>query len=652
MFGLRQAPPSPRSGISPLVFITLFLFQHLTTTHHHEPHQKLHTLLTPLLPYNNTPTTIHQASRLPLLLVNLSLLKLPFPQIDTLQCFLFILPTLHNRSTIQLEVSFCCAYVTLFAHFSGFIILTRLHISKPPTTKSMPPMQAETLPRNARGTRRRPRRSANSTPSQLSSAQNNADISVDPSLSREFDQPMRILRRDEYEQLPDVSVAGNLELPNPITPPRPRSMYDQISNAQYQGNQSALDMNQRRKKGRKSHGGITRASGASKSVPIEDALLASPQKPLIPHTPSRPNETPVKAYAGPTFHASPAPSSLPMPKFMSRSVPNVDKTLSLKSMMEQEVVDTTSESDSSLFLENSRPTQDRQAREDSPLDIFFRADRDAKNKAKAQIRSPTVRNSFRSESQNDVRHHARQPTDSSLGGMFALEMDGTAAELSDKKDSKEPETPAPKAMTETDYRDEHRKAQTEELKKLLYSPKPSRSASSSPYSSTPTKGSGSGSGSGSISSKNHAHGGSPGSTLDATTKEQQRHAILLALAQKQISGIGTNIGSAPQRPPSSNLRTEMSIPSSPGVQPLELPATPTQSRLQKTPISSNGHAQNGYVSPYSSIPLAFTPQSKSPDRCQITSSQKSVDAKSMEEDLRRILKLDVLGSDDVTSVRS
>ena len=647
MFGLGQAPPSSRSQISPLAFIILFLFQHLTN-HHHEPHQKLHTLLTPLLPYNNTPTTIHQASRLPLLLVNLSLLKLPFHQIDTLQCFLFILPTLHNRSTIHLEVSFCCAYVTLFAHFSGFIILTRLHISKPPTTKIIPLMQAETLPRNARGTRRRPRRSANSTPSQISSAQNNADISVDPNLSRESDQPMRILRRDEYDQLPAVSITGNLELPNPITPPRPRSMYDQFPDAQYQGNQSALDMNQRRKKGRKSHGGITRASGAPKSNPNEDPLLASPQKPLTPFTPSRPNETPVKAYAGPTFHASPAPSSLPMPKFMSRSVPNVDKTSSLKSMMEQEAVDTTSESDSSLFQENSRPTQDRQAREDSPLDIFFRADRDAKNKAKAQIGSPTIPNSLRSESQNDVRQHARQPTDSSLGGIFALEMDGTAAELPDRKESKESNTRVPKAMTETDYRDEHRKAQTEELKKLLYSPKPSRSASSSPCSGTPTKTSGSGS----VASKNHPHRGSPGLTPDATTKEQQRHALLLALAQKQISGIGTNIGSAPQRPPSSNLRKEMSIPSSPGVQPLELPATPTQSRLQKTPISSTGHAQNGYVSPYSSIPLAFTPQSQSPGRCQITSSQKSVDAKSIEEDLRRILKLDVLGGDDVTSVRS
>ena len=510
----------------------------------------------------------------------------------------------------------------------------------------MPPQQAETPPRNTRGTRRRPRRSPSPTPFQLSSAQYNVDSSIDPDLSRESDQPMRILRRDDYDHLPNVIVVGNLELPDPITPPRPRSMYDQFSNAQYQGDQSAPDMNQRRKKGRKSHAGITRASGTSMSEPNEDPVSKSSQTPLTPLTPSRPNETPVKAYAGPTFHASPAPSSLPMPKFMSRSVPNVDKTSTLKSMMEQEVVDTTSESDSSLFLENSRPTQDRQAREDSPLDILFRADRDAKNQAKAQVGSPTVPKGLQSESQNDVRHHSRQPTDSSLGGLFALEMDGTAAEIPNREDSKGPNAPAPKAVKDVDYRDEQRKAQTEELKKLLYSPKPSRSASSSPCSGTPTKGSGS------FSSKNHPRGGSPGVALDPTSKEQQRHAILLALAQKQISGTGTNTGSATQRPPSSNLRKEMSIPSSPGIHPLELPATPTQSRVQKTPSSSKGHTQNGYASPYPSIPLGFTPQSELSHKRQITPSQRSVDAKSMEEDLRRILKLDVLSDDDVTGVRS
>ncbi|KAL9132636.1 MAG: hypothetical protein Q9175_006193, partial [Cornicularia normoerica] len=204
------------------------------------------------------------------------------------------------------------------------------------------PQQAETPQKNARGSRRPPRKLANSTSSHVSSAQNDADLPADPGCHRELDEPTRILRRGDYNAAPDVDVVGNLELPNPATPPRPRSMYDGFSNGQYQGNQSAPDTNQRRKKGRRSQGGVTRTSGVRKPDPTGTPILGPPQQSV---TPGRPNVTPVKAYAGPTFHASPAASSLPIPKFLSRSVPNVDKTLSLDSMMEQETVDTTSESD-------------------------------------------------------------------------------------------------------------------------------------------------------------------------------------------------------------------------------------------------------------------------------------------------------------------
>lgn len=508
----------------------------------------------------------------------------------------------------------------------------------------MPPQQTETPQKNSRGARSPPRRSANSTPSHVSSVQNEADFSADPGPHGDPDQPMRILPRSDHDATPDISVAGKLELPNPSTPSRPRSMYEGFSNGQYQGNQSAPDVNHRRKKGRKSQGGITRASGIRRPDPNEAPTSVPSYQPF---TPSRPNETPVKAYAGPTFHASPAASSLPIPKFLSRSVPNVDKTSSLKSMMEQETTDTTSESDSSPFLENSQPTKDHRAREDSPLDIFFQADRDAK--ARAQVGTPAGSSGLRSESQNDVRHHSRQPTDSSFGGMFPLEMDGAAPETPYRTNKSETVIPAPTAMTEADYRDHQRKAQTLELKKLLYSPKPQRPASSSPRSGTPSQSLGS------PSPKTTPRGASPGLVPDATSKEQQRQAALLALAQKQISGIGTNNGSAAHRPPSSKLWKEISVPSSPGVQPPELPATPTQPLVQKTSTTINGHTQqeqNGYTSPYSPFPSAFTPPAKPPGGYQSSPSRHSKDAKSIEEDLRRILKLDVLGGDGITDVRS
>ena len=508
----------------------------------------------------------------------------------------------------------------------------------------MPPPQAETPQKTSRGSRRRPRKSTTTTQSHSSSVQNNADLTIDPDCSRESNQPIRILRRNETDAIPDVDVVGNLELPTPTTPARPRSMYDDFSNAQHQGNQSAPDMNQRRKKGRKSQGGITRASGAPRPYPNEAPISMPLQHPL---TPNRQNETPVKAYAGPTFHASPAASSLPIPKFFSRSVPNVDKTSSLKSMMEQEATETTSESDESPNLENSQPTQERQAREETPLDIFFQADRDAK--AKAQIGSPAVSNGVRSESQNDVRHHSRQPTDSSSGGMFPLDMDGASAEIGDNKNDNETSTPGPKTMTEAEYRAEQRKAQTLELKKLLYSPESQRSLSSSPYSGPPSK---------VLDSplpNTSRRDDSPGLISDSTSRDQQRHAVLLALAQKQISGPGTNISSATQRPPSSKLWKEVSVHSSPGVQPPELPATPTQSRVQKISTPTNSRTQqqqNGYASPFSPFPSAFTPPAKPPSGFQGNPSRHSRDAKSVEDDLRRILKLDVLGGDNATGVRS
>ena len=386
-----------------------------------------------------------------------------------------------------------------------------------------------------------------------------------------------------------------------------------------------------------------RASGVQRPDQNE-APISTPSQPSL--TPNRPNVTPVKAYAGPTFHASPAASSLPIPKFLSRSVPNVDKTASLKVMMQQEAVDTTSESDNSPSLEKSQPTLDNGGREASPLDIFFQADRDSK--AKGQSRNPAGPNGLRPESKNGFRHHSRQLTDNSLSGIFPLEMDGANPRTPDGTISNEPITPAPKPMTKDDYKDDQRKAQTLELQKLLYSPKPQRGVSCSPRSDNPSRGLDS------PSPKTSFHNDSPRLVPDGTNREQQQHAALLALAQKKILGMNNNIGSAVQRPHSSKLWKEMSV-SSPSLQPSEVPVTPTQPRLQKTSDPANGHTyrqRNDYASSHSPFSSAFSPPAQTLGELQSTPARHPKDAKSIEEDLRRILKLDVLGGDAVTDVRS
>ncbi|KAJ4379156.1 hypothetical protein N0V86_005199 [Didymella sp. IMI 355093] len=90
---------------------------------------------------------------------------------------------------------------------------------------------------------------------------------------------------------------------------------------------------------------------------------------------NRSSATPLKnqgAYAGPTFHASPAPSALPIPKFLSRSVPA--KTAAGPPTPPP---DNSSGSDSaSPSPSPSRAPIAIPARhEDSPLDMLFRADK-------------------------------------------------------------------------------------------------------------------------------------------------------------------------------------------------------------------------------------------------------------------------------------
>ena len=507
----------------------------------------------------------------------------------------------------------------------------------------MPPRHPETPQKTPRGSRRPPRKSANSTPSHIPSAQNHADVSVN---GEESDGPKRILRRADRDTASDFNVVGKLELPNPAPPPRPKSMYDGFSAGQFQGSQSASDTNQQRKKGRRSQGGVKRASGVQRPDQNEAPILTPSQSSL---TPNRPNVTPVKAYAGPTFHASPAASSLPIPKFLSRSVPNVDKTSSLKAMMQQEAVETTSESDNSPSLEKSQPTQENGAREASPLDIFFQADRaDKDSKAKGQSGDLAGSNGLRSESKNGFRHHSRQLTDNSLGGLFPLEMDGANPRTPDGTVDNEPFTPAPKPMTKVDYKDDQRKAQTLELQKLLYSPKPQRGVSCSPRFDSPSQ---------SLSPpapKNTFHDDAPRLVPDGINREQQQHAALLALVQKKISGMENNNGSAVQRPRSSKLWKEMSL-SSPSKQPSEAPSTPTQPRLQKISDPANGHThqqRNDDTSSHSPFPSAFSPPAKTLGELPSTPLRHPKDAKSIEEDLRRILKLDVIGGDAVTDVRS
>lgn len=141
---------------------------------------------------------------------------------------------------------------------------------------------------------------------------------------------------------------------------------------------------------------------------------------------------------------------------------------------------------------------------------------------------------------------------------------------------------------------------------------------------------------------------------EADRKEERRMAQTQALKQMLFSPRPQlqHNGSAGQRPPSSGLRKELTMPTSPGgPSDPELPATPTPFPVHNLYTSANSRPQsqqNGYVSPYSS----FTPPRTPSHGSNITPVRKNGNAKSMEDDLRRILKLDVLGGEGVSPIRS
>lgn len=487
--------------------------------------------------------------------------------------------------------------------------------------------QAESSHKNSRRSRRPSRRSGDSS---------NFQKTTTPNFQEQ--QSRTAIRREDHTMDVEANTSGTLEVLNPLTPTRHKARCE--GSASKHTERNGLDPANGQRRGKAPKSKAVRAS-APPSADTDCIPASAP-----PHQSTRPNrlvETPVKAYAGPTFHASPAASSLPLPKFFSKSVPDVDKTCSLKVMMDHETNEITSGSEDSPSLENSHPSYNRQVWEDSPLDIFFRADREAKARGwTGNVASPN------NSSSGEVRHHSRHHTDSSLRGIFPLEMDGASTEVRETMPREGPVNPIHQTPSEADQREEHRKAQTLDLKKLLYSPRPQRPASSSPRSiSSPHL-------LGFPVSKTSPRGCAPAQVPESLNRDPQRQAALLALAQKQIPGMATaNNVSANQRPAYSKLRKQLSMPTSPGLEPIKPPATQSQPNINETPARTNGQVQilqNGYILPYSPFSSDSSTPSKTTGDISTTSNRHSKDAKSIEDDLRRILKLDVLGGDSTATV--
>lgn len=106
---------------------------------------------------------------------------------------------------------------------------------------------------------------------------------------------------------------------------------------------------------------------------------------------SSPKESPLtNAYAGPTFHASPAPSALPMPNFFSKSLPassSSHQSQSRNQNLSEQLYSTPTKS------RPHEPSSDGENKS-SPLDFLFRAAREAqamnaKNNDNSGVESPS-----------------------------------------------------------------------------------------------------------------------------------------------------------------------------------------------------------------------------------------------------------------------
>jgi hypothetical protein len=151
---------------------------------------------------------------------------------------------------------------------------------------------------------------------------------------------------------------------------------------------------------------------------MQSAGMPSASKPM--NTPS------TAAYAGPTFHASPAPSALPIPSFYSKSVPDSLGAKGLKFL----------KGDHLATPPHATPAAGQSQREESPLDFFFKADREEKARAHSATLMAAATGPFQPPDES-VRTSQTPPASSnqsqprqgsgnrtSAGGIFAMEMDG------------------------------------------------------------------------------------------------------------------------------------------------------------------------------------------------------------------------------------
>jgi len=443
--------------------------------------------------------------------------------------------------------------------------------------------------------------------------------------------PMKASRNPKRQQKRNNTPASQaktvmLSTP-PSSPPRVASPNDSFATgtpAVYNGEHNGSRKKNDNRSGKKSRENTRPANPAynngvnHRHTSSQPSIASPPQLKDSPH------------YAGPTFHASPAPSALPMPSFFSKSVP--DSSLSTSLELDDEL-----DEESALELTPSKPkaSASRVNHEPSPLDFLFKAAIDARVKSQ---QSPEAVSKSTVSSSTDVSSTSQRQEPSS-SGIFSLELDGSdrstpthSTPVSSYKQKMNALTAIGTSQpSTTDLDDAQRKIKTEELKHLLLNPRPQRPASASPHPKGP------------------AHGYFPNGGVGYTANMQQ-HAnsgpptpVSFNGHVPQTTGRPGNSYRSPPQAYAENVNPfAFHRDASPYVSPVNAArpnhyGPPFQSPYRNVQSSQRYHSPSPFTTGLQSTPPPRQPES---------------DTKKMEDDLRRILKLDITPSMQPNGVQS
>lgn len=361
------------------------------------------------------------------------------------------------------------------------------------------------------------------------------------------------------------------------------------------------------------------------------------------YTPTHPAVTspqtkPSAAYAGPTFHASPAPSALPIPSFFSKSAPDGNLPPPIETDSDDAEVDPEQEVTPSKPRNRNNQFKGEEPKP-SPLDFLFKAAvqaRDLKSTSTPEV------NKVLQSPQTEPRAVRPNPD-----GMFAFEMGNSdysrnshigpsfAPSYQDRMNALRPSS----TPQSSDMGEEERRIKTEELKHLLLNPPPQKPPSSA-YASNEYAGS---------------FGPRPSNVPPYATPMRTSSGPQLTLShgsfspqqQQQQQQIPQNTGRPHYQYPThshSPLRREVDLVPPPSMPPYRGPVSNSASNRGSpapygNPYMANSQRQrSGYASPQPSRASAsFQMPVNSPSPSRV------VDTRQIENDIRRVLKLDTPG---------